>query len=86
MNNFPDSYDPDYPYPPILDGEAMPDPSWEYYQVWTHSFALLQTATHLMSHFDNAEAEERHPKVDQAVRDHIRQITAQSRKVMELLG
>jgi hypothetical protein len=85
--SLPESYDPNYPYMPIFDGsEALPDPAWDYYEVWVHAIALRQEADRLMATFIHPESDAQTPKTDQVLRDHMRQIAAQTNEILRILG
>lgn len=61
----------------------MPDPAWDYYEVWSHANALKQEAAALLQDITNTE--HRSQGSDQLVRDRLRQIAAQTRQIMSLL-
>lgn len=76
----PEQYNPDYPYPIIIDGsEALPDPSWDYAQTYYRSIALRREMEAL---FKALEVDDATPEVDQAIRDHLRQMAAQINAAM----
>jgi hypothetical protein len=76
----PEQYNPDHPYPLIVDGsESLPDPSWDYTQIYYRSVALRREVEAL---FKTLEVDDGIPEVDQAIRDHLRQMSAQINAAM----
>lgn len=83
--NSPD-HDPDIPRSPSFDpDEWQPAPDWDYAQTWHHAIALRREADSLLAAMQEEKAEHRNQSTDQAVRDRLRQISAQIREIMALL-
>lgn len=87
MSNSPEQYDPDFPYPLIVDGSyPVPDPSWDYAEVWGRLYSMQRQVKNLQTFLQLGAAEHGNPAVDQTIREHIRQVAAQSSTIMGLLN
>jgi hypothetical protein len=76
----PEPYNPDHPYPLIIDGsEPLPDPSWDYTQVYYRAVSIRREVEAL---FNTLEVDDGTPEVDQAIRDRLRQVSAQINAAM----
>lgn len=64
-------------------GEAVPDPSWPYFQIWALSAEVAkqhQLARHLL-----ADAEDLHPEVDEELLQHFQTIREACDRAINLL-
>lgn len=81
-----DFNNPDIPrFPSFEPDEPLPDPNWDYVNVWHHAIALRREADSLLAAMQEEKAEHRNQSTDQALRDRLRQISAQIREIMALL-
>lgn len=86
MSTQPEKYDPDFPYPPLVDGSyPFFDPAWDYAEVWGRLQSIQRQVEHLQTFLQLDAAEHGNPAVDQTIREHLRQVTAQSNAIMGLL-
>lgn len=75
ISQLPEQYNPDFPYPLIIDGsEPLPDPSWDYAQIYYRTVSIRREVEALLS---TLEVDDGTPETDQAIRDHLRQMSAQ---------
>jgi uncharacterized Zn finger protein len=58
---------------------SLPDSSWDYAQIYYRSIALRREVEAL---FKTLEVDDGTPEVDQAIRDHLRQMSAQINAAM----
>ena len=87
MSDLPGKYDPNFPYPPVYDAsEPQPDPAWEYLDVYGRSRIIQEQIEHLMTFLKMEPAEYQNPNVDQVIREHLQQITAQSNQILNSLS
>jgi len=80
-------YDPNFAYPPVYDAtEPQLDPDWEYLDVYGRSRIIQEQIEHLMTFLKMEPAEYQNPNVDQVIREHLQQITAQSNQILNSLS
>jgi len=80
-------YDPNFAYPPVYDAtEPQLDPDWEYLDVYGRSRIIQEQIEHLMTFLQMEPAEYKNPNVDQVIREHLQQITAQSNQILNSLS
>jgi hypothetical protein len=85
VSKLPDEYDPDFPYPLVIDGsDPMPDPSWDYAPIYYRAISIRREVEALLKSIEGAE--HRSPGLDVKVWQHLRQIAAQSKAAREDLG
>lgn len=86
MNDFPEKYDPNFPYPPVFDGsETFPDPAWDYTEIWGRIRSIKLQVENLEVFLQLDAAKYANPAVNQTIREHIQQIDAQSHAITILL-
>jgi hypothetical protein len=81
-----ESYNPDFPY--LLNDldYPVPDPAWHYAEVWARLMQIQKQTNNLATFLQMEAAEHESPAVDQTIREHLRQVAAQTNAIMGLLG
>lgn len=72
-------------YPGWIDqGYPVPDPTWDYYQIYEVAIALDRESTRLFSQISNEET--RTAEADQRIRDRLKEVSLQCNELLRLLG